>query len=56
MGDLRELTKSLLIAFIWFLPIYVVRITGQNKFLWLFVMSFMIMMAIFNHYEDLNKK
>ena len=55
MGDLREIVKATLVIFIWFLPVYLVKLTGNVRFLWLFIMSFIVMMFIFSHYEELGK-
>ena len=49
----REFVKGLLVAFYWAFPIYLQQTTGVGKYLWLFIVSFLLTGATLDHYETL---
>lgn len=51
----RELIKLIMFGVSWGFPIYLSRQFGSSKFLWFFVISMLLTIAIFSHYEDLKK-
>ena len=50
----REFVKGLLVAFYWAFPIYLQQTTGIGKYLWLFIVSFLLTGATLDHYETLS--
>ena len=49
----REFVKGLLVAFYWAFPIYLQQTTGVGKYLWLFIVSFLLTIATLDHYETI---
>ena len=40
---------------LWGFPLVLVRWTGDNGFLWFFIVSLIVSVGVFSHYEDLEK-
>ena len=51
----REIAKTILLTFMWALPVYVAKLFGSQGYLWLWVLSLFATIGIFQHYEDLEK-
>ena len=49
----REFVKGLLVGFYWAFPIYLQQTTGVGRYLWLFIISFLLTGATLDHYETL---
>ena len=55
IGIFRELSKLIMFAAIWGLPLYLLKVTGSYSYLWFFVMSALFTIGMFSHYEELEK-
>lgn len=51
----RELSKLVMFTLILGFPMYLSRITGNYGYLWLLILSLILMVGMFSHYEDLEK-
>lgn len=49
----RELCKFSMVVTLWGIPILLAWLTGNNNFLWGFVISLFETVGVFSHYEDL---
>lgn len=52
----RETAKVLMFFIAWAFPIYIAKENDDNFFLFLFILSSMLTVSIFSHYEDLESK
>ena len=52
---IREISKLSMFTIIWLIPVQLSRWNNNNSFLWLFILSFIITLFVFLHYEDLEK-
>lgn len=53
---IRELTKTVLIVFYWLFPIWMWRTSQNGAYLWFFILSFLLTLSTFAHYESLLEK
>jgi len=51
----REISKLAMFIIIWGFPLYLSRTMEDNRYLWLLVLSFILNIGMFSHYEDLEK-
>ena len=51
----REITKLAMFIVIWGFPLYVSRIMEDSRYLWLLILSFILNIGLFDHYEDLER-
>ena len=51
----RELSKLVMFVLILGFTLYLSRITGNYGYLWLLIVSLILMIGMFSHYEDLEK-
>lgn len=51
----REVVKLAMFTFAWGFPLYLARIFDSRLYFWFFVLSFIITIMMFSHYEDLEK-
>lgn len=52
---IREIAKLVMFIILWATPIVLVKMLGSSSYLWFFLMSFLGTVALFGHYEDLEK-
>ena len=52
----REICKTLMFITIWALPFGLAYIFENPKYLWFFIISFLVSTGIFSHYKDLAKE
>lgn len=52
---IREISKLSMFTIIWLIPVQLSRWNNNNSFLWLFILSLIITLFVFFHYEDLEK-
>lgn len=52
---IREISKLCMFVVAWALPLLLARWNENNLFLWLFVLSLIITVGIFSHYEILEE-
>lgn len=52
---IREVSKLLMFAITWTFPLLLSRWNENNEFLWFFILSLIITVGIFSHYEDLEE-
>lgn len=52
---MRELVKGFMFALIWAGPMWLSKTTEHYGFLWLFIVSFIVMCLMFAHYETLER-
>lgn len=50
---IQELLKVVLTAFYWMFPIYLQRVSSDGRYLWFFIVSFLLTCVTFSHYEAL---
>lgn len=50
---IRELCKFCMVALSWLFPVFLSRWNDNNGFLWFFILSFVLTVGIFSHYECL---
>lgn len=50
---IREVTKTLIVLFIWGMPIYLVVQTGKTAYIILLLLSLIVNVGVFAHYEAL---
>lgn len=53
LNILREITKTVLILLYWLFPIYIVKMLENPRYLWLFIVSFLLTTLTLVHYENL---
>ena len=51
----REISKLCMFTILWGFPLLLVRWNGDNNFLWFFILSLIVTVGVFSHYEDLEK-
>lgn len=51
----REVIKLIMFTIAWAIPILSAKMFENTHFLWLFILSAIITVAVFSHYEDLEK-
>ena len=51
----REIIKLAMFIIIWGLPLYLSRTMGDSSYLWLLILSFILNIGLFDHYEDLER-
>ena len=52
---IREISKLCMFTLLWAFPLLLTRWNGNNNFLWFFVLSLIVTVGVFSHYEDLEK-
>lgn len=52
---IREISKLCMFTILWAFPLLLTRWNGNNNFLWFFVLSLIVTVGVFSHYEDLEK-
>lgn len=52
---IREVSKIVMFVVIWCIPVLIYRWTEKSGFLWLFIVSILVTVGIFSHFEDLEK-
>lgn len=52
---IREISKLIMFIVTWTLPVLLSRWNENNHFLWLFILSLVVTVGIFQHYEELEK-
>ena len=52
---IRELSKLCMFAIAWGIPVLLSRWNENNMFLWMFMVSFLVTVAVLNHYEELER-
>ena len=53
LNVVREIGKLCMFAILWGFPVLLSRWNENNNFLWLFILSTIITVGVFSHYEDL---
>lgn len=51
----REISKLAMFAMLWGFPMWLSKDTGNYSYLWLLIVSATFTMAMFTHYEDLER-
>lgn len=51
----REISKLCMFTILWTFPVLLARWTGNNNFLWFFILSVIVTVGVFSHYEDLEQ-
>lgn len=51
----RELSKLVMFTLIFGFPLYLARTTSNYGYLWFLILSFILLVGMFSHYEDLEK-
>lgn len=51
----REICKVIMFVILWGLPVLLSWMNNDNKYLWLFCVSVLGTIWLFNHYEDLER-
>ena len=52
---IREISKLCMFLIMWGFPLLLTRWTGNSNFLWFFILSLIVTVGVFSHYEDLEK-
>lgn len=52
---IREISKLSMFAMLWGFPMWLASHTGNYYYLWFFALSAIFTMAMFAHYEDLER-
>lgn len=52
---IREVGKLCMFVLIWGLPVLLSHLNENNNFLWFFILSLIVNVGMFQHYEDLEK-
>lgn len=52
---IREISKLCMFTILWAFPLLLTRWSGNYNFLWFFVLSFIVTVGVFSHYEDLER-
>ena len=55
IGVSREISKLVMFIIIWGFPLYISRIMEDSRYLWLLILSFILNIGLFDHYEDLER-
>lgn len=55
LGIIREISKLCMFTIMWVFPLLLSRWNGNNNFLWFFILSIVVTVGVFSHYEDLEK-
>lgn len=55
IGVSREISKLAMFIVIWGFPLYVSRTMEDSRYLWLLVLSFILNVGMFSHYEVLER-
>lgn len=51
----REISKLAMFAMLWAFPLWLSKDTGNYNYLWFLMLSVVFTMAMFTHYEDLER-
>lgn len=51
----REISKLAMFAMLWAFPLWLSKDTGNYNYLWFLMLSVTFTMAMFTHYEDLER-
>lgn len=51
----REISKLVMFAILWGFPFWLSKDTGNYDYLWFLMLSVLFTMAMFTHYEDLER-
>lgn len=51
----REISKLAMFAMLWAFPLWLSKDTGNYNYLWFLILSVTFTMAMFTHYEDLER-
>lgn len=51
----REISKLCMFTILWAFPLLLTYWSGNNNFLWFFILSFIVTVGVFSHYEDLER-
>ena len=51
----REICKTIMFLLVWVLPFVLAYVFANPIYLWFFIISFLVSVGIFSHYEDLVK-
>lgn len=52
---MREISKLVMFTMLWAFPLWLSKDTGNYNYLWLLILSVTFTMAMFTHYEDLER-
>lgn len=52
---IREISKLCMFVMLWGFPLLLVRWSGNYDFLWFFVLSLIVTVGVYSHYEDLEE-
>lgn len=52
---IREISKLVMFAILWAFPLLLSKDTGNYNYLWFLILSVTFTMAMFTHYEDLER-
>ena len=52
---IREISKLAMFTMLWAFPLWLAKDTGNYSYLWLLMLSVTFTMAMFTHYEDLER-
>lgn len=52
---IREVSKLCMFIVLWLFPALLSRWNGDNNFLWFYVLSFVVTVGVFGHYENLEE-
>lgn len=52
---IREISKLCMFAILWAFPIVLAQMFRSNHYLWFFILSFIVNVGMFSHYESLEK-
>lgn len=52
---IREISKLAMFTILWAFPLWLSKDTGNYNYLWFLILSVTFTMAMFTHYEDLER-
>lgn len=52
---IREISKLSMFTILWLFPIFLARWNENNNYLWFFILSLIVTVGVFSHYEDLER-
>ena len=52
---IREISKLVMFTILWAFPLWLSKDTGNYNYLWFLMLSVTFTMAMFTHYEDLER-